>query len=201
LQASMDATGTVLFYMWGDSDPVDNNGENAYPDLYGKAYNLNTQMWTAKKTFTSSSTFWWFYASNVALLNGTTYTVPCTNSVDRAGTGITLGTFDHYYYGDATFGQNEFVVGVQEQETGFGSVSLFPNPANDVVNLNVNMNQAGPVTVTLFNELGQSVLADKRNLSAGANRVQLNTSTLQAGVYFLSVADANGTTTSKVVIQ
>jgi hypothetical protein len=193
--------------VWVDSDPFASSGENSLPDLRGVGLDYTTYMMTATKNFTSSADFFWHYVSNVALVNGSNYNIGVTNSIDRAGNGDVLGTFDHYFYNGCTFADNEFirpmpnVSGIQEQTASFGTFTTYPNPARDLVSVNLNMNQSGNVNFTIVNELGQAVLIENRFLASGSNLVQLNTSALASGVYFITVASENDKATSKIVIQ
>jgi hypothetical protein len=67
--------------------------------------------------------------------------------------------------------------------------------------MNITLNNNEAVTVTMFNALGQTVIAEQRNLAAGANSIQLNTSNLEAGVYMVTVTASGATATTRVVVQ
>jgi len=136
-------------------------------------------------------------------VNGSTYTIPSTNSIDRDGSHNMTTTFDHYYFGGCTFDESEFTlpIGINETVASFGTVSAFPNPANDVLNVNITLNNNEKVTISMFNTLGQTVITENRNLNAGSNNIQLNTSNLEAGVYMVTVTAGNSTTTSRIVVQ
>lgn len=203
IQISANTTRDHIFYTWVDSDPLALQGENALPDLFGKGVDLTSGLWTARKQFTTSQDYYFNYSSNIALVSGNTFTIPCTNSIDRNGAHDVATTFDHYYLNNVTFDQSEFnlAIGINEQVQSFGSVSVYPNPANEQVNLTINMVQSNSVSITLFNTIGQAVLVENRELASGNNLVQLNTSSLPAGVYFVNVTAAGSTTTSKIVIE
>ncbi len=203
LQVSHSTDRTKLFYMWVDTDPSAAGGENVIPDLFGKGVDLTTGLATARKQFTTSQDFYFHYISNVALVNGTTYSVPATNSIDRSGAHDIATTFDHYFVNDVTFNLNEFnvIIGVNTIESEIGSVNTYPNPANELVNVNLNLVNGGNVSLALFNSIGQQVLVENRALTTGSNLVRLNTSELPSGIYMLVVTSAEGKATSKIVIQ
>lgn len=92
-------------------------------------------------------------------------------------------------------------VGVNEQAANFGSLNIYPNPAKDQINLNVNMVSGENVSFQITNSLGQVVLVENRSLVNGNNNVQLNTSKLTSGVYFVTIASETSKVTSKIVIQ
>jgi hypothetical protein len=203
IQISANTTRDHLFFTWVDSDPLGVQGENALPDLYGKGLDITTGLWTARKQFTTSQDFFFHYVSNVALQNGNVYSLPTTNSIDRNGTHDISTTFNHYYLCGVDFNQSEFnvAIGISEENASFSTVAAYPNPANEQLNINVHMIKTDNVNITLFNSIGQSVMTENRNLGTGDNLVQLNTSNLPAGVYFVNVTADGQTSTSKIVIE
>ncbi len=205
LQLSHTTDGSKMFYVWVDSDPTALGGENAIPDLFGKGVDVNTNMATARVQFTTSQDFYFHYISNIALVAGSTYKIGCTNSIDRSGGNDVATTFDHYWFEQVIFNDNQFtipvVASVQEIGNGIGSFNTYPNPANDVVNVNIDLTNSASVTLSLVNELGQVVLTNNRMLNSGKNSVQLNTSNIAPGVYFLNITSNNSRATSKIVIQ
>ncbi len=203
IQMSASSNRDHIFYMWADSDPTIASGENAYPDLYGKGINWTAGTSTPTKMFSNTGDCYWYYSSNNALISGSLYTIPSTNSIDRDGSHNTETPFDHYYVNNVTFDESEFTlpIGITEVAASFGTVSTYPNPANEVVNVSVNLNNNENVVVSMFNALGQVVVTETRNMSAGSNNIQLNTSNLEAGIYMLSVTAGSATTTSKIVVE
>jgi len=94
------------------------------------------------------------------------------------------------------------IVGVKEIATSnVESISLFPNPANDNVSLAVTLKQGGNYTVLVQNVLGQSMMSKQNNLPAGASRIELNTESLSAGVYFVTLDNGKAKVTTKLVIE
>jgi hypothetical protein len=80
----------------------------------------------------------------------------------------------------------DFTVGI-ENPAG-ASISVYPNPASDFVNVTVPANIR---TVELVNYLGQSIYI--MNLK-GEGTYRLNTTTYESGVYFLRFTDTSGNT-------
>jgi hypothetical protein len=80
---------------------------------------------------------------------------------------------------------------------GKGSILVYPNPARDVLNVNVTGADANGTMATLFNVAGQTVLS--MNLSNGSN--QLDISRLSRGIYQLRLINNSGTENIKVVID
>jgi Secretion system C-terminal sorting domain/PKD-like domain/Bacterial Ig domain len=61
-------------------------------------------------------------------------------------------------------------------------LTIYPNPASNVVNVNLNGIQNGNIKVTLTNLLGQSI----NTTSSNGNSVQFDIATLPAGCYFIT---------------
>jgi hypothetical protein len=206
IQASTNATHDHIFYTWVDTDPTSQQGENALPDLYGRALDLTTMMATADQAigsgFTTSQDFYFHYASNMALSNSGVYTLPVSNSIDRDGSHDMITVFDHYYT-SVTFPQTSFnvAIGINEQPSAFAAVSAYPNPASDLLNVNISMNNAENVTIEMINTIGQTVNTQNRQFTAGNNQVQINTANLEAGVYFLNITTGNSKSVTKVVVE
>ena len=83
-------------------------------------------------------------------------------------------------------------VGIQEVNSG--SIMIYPNPANDVVNVksDYNINR-----VEVLNFIGQTVYSQD---AAGTKLMKINTNSLQAGVYFVKVTTPKGVRTVKITI-
>ena len=204
IQMSHTTDRSKLFFAWVDSDPLALAGENALPDLKAVGFDLVTGFKTPVTQFTTSQDFYFHYVSNVTLVSGNTYSIGVTNSIDRNGSHDVITTFDHYFYEGCKFNTSDFTVqfvGVNEQAANFGSLNIYPNPAKDQINLNVNMVSGENVSFQITNSLGQVVLVENRSLVNGNNNVQLNTSKLTSGVYFVTIASETSKVTSKIVIQ
>jgi hypothetical protein len=203
LQLTYTTDRTKLFYTWVDSDPTAVGGENALPDLFGKGVDLNNGMATARKQFTSTQDFFYHYVSNVALVSGTTYKIPATNSIDRNGTHDVATTFDHYFFDGVSFDASEFNtwIGITSPNAEVASFNAYPNPASDVVNVSLNMVNNGKASIALVNAIGQQVFVENRELVSGSNLIRLNTSELPSGIYLVVVTTASGNVTSKIVVE
>ena len=80
--------------------------------------------------------------------------------------------------------------GVAENQNA--NISVYPNPANDIVNINVN----GSFKYQVINSLGQVV----RNGNA-TNKAMIKVSDLNKGIYFLNITTGNQVNVQKVVVE
>lgn len=99
------------------------------------------------------------------------------------------GSYD--YEEAAGFGEVTQVVSVTNNE--FVSVlSAYPNPTNDITNINFSVAQAGVVSIEVVNVLGEVIMVDNQGtLNVGTYNQQVDMSALSAGVYMLNIR-ANG---------
>lgn len=79
------------------------------------------------------------------------------------------------------------------------SISLFPNPALNKINLSVSFLQ-GKSELSIRNIFGQTVYAETIN-AAGALEKQIDISSFASGVYTLELANGKETTRSKFIKQ
>ncbi|RZK12445.1 MAG: T9SS type A sorting domain-containing protein [Flavobacterium sp.] len=75
-------------------------------------------------------------------------------------------------------------------------VSIYPNPANDV--LNISLGDAGdlPSAYSIYNNLGQ-IIAQKK-VASNAD-LSINTSDLSSGIYFIRIEKETAVKTLKFV--
>ena len=72
--------------------------------------------------------------------------------------------------------------------TNISSLSLFPNPATDLLNVQLQLSQSANVSFEVTNALGQVVMNGPAEIqSAGNNSLVINTAKLESGVYFFSL--------------
>lgn len=79
-------------------------------------------------------------------------------------------------------------------------VNIYPNPARDIVNVQVNTGQAEPAKLIVTDAHGQAVSSISVQLKKGGNIFTLNSSLIHAGVYHVSVFSSHQVMTSKLVV-
>jgi hypothetical protein len=85
------------------------------------------------------------------------------------------------------------VVVEPDVSAGGSGLKLYPNPVHDNLRVSVNVNVAGSYTVQVFDAAGSQVWS-QTGIAAGTRRVDVNTSSLNSGLYTLVVTDAKGGT-------
>ncbi len=85
--------------------------------------------------------------------------------------------------------KNNFTVGLKENRFGNFISKLYPNPAADVINIEVPFNSKD---ISIFNQLGQSVYS-------GPFQNSISIAFLNSGIYFLQIKTENGIARKKFI--
>ncbi len=99
-------------------------------------------------------------------------------------------------YGSDTKTKSDYITVVQATGVGENSVNLikiFPNPANDILNV---VSDDVMQSVTILDIVGAKVYSSKDSVYS----LRINTSRLEAGIYFVVVKTEKGTVTRKIQV-
>jgi hypothetical protein len=89
-------------------------------------------------------------------------------------------------------------VGLRNELT-FAQLSLYPNPAKDLLNIKAGFIQSVPVKVEIIDILGKKYA--ERTYTETQFEDQIEISTLHNGIYFVQFSNANGARTLKLLIN
>jgi len=104
----------------------------------------------------------------------------------------------NYTYIDNVNVLNDFL-GVADQ--ALNQLLIYPNPAQDQVTIALNQNGFEQIDVNVTNSLGQQVIVHKNLIPNGSNAVSFNVSSLQTGIYFVTVQVDGSSTTKKLSVR
>jgi len=74
-------------------------------------------------------------------------------------------------------------------------IQLFPNPASDILNVELSLTSSAEATLQVYNISGQKVLGRRIFAKTDQNAIALDIRTLTTGLYFMEID--NGTTIQK----
>jgi hypothetical protein len=89
--------------------------------------------------------------------------------------------------------------GIKDNQGSF--VNVYPNPGNGMFTLEVDLPEAGPLTISITNALNVVVFIDDDPLIIRHRHKEINLTFLPDGVFLLSLTTARGTTTQKLIIR
>ncbi len=159
----------------------------------GKATETNTTV----TAFTQSVTTWFAQSMNDSLVSSTgILTTPYnyfTPDYRPATSSPALATAS--FTNTSIF--NSGFVGVNELANNTVVVELYPNPANDILNVNIGLeNSNEAITINIINILGEIILTKKQIIQNSVFNIQHLTS----GVYYVQINVGNNTFSKKLII-
>lgn len=81
----------------------------------------------------------------------------------------------------------------------FNSFNVYPNPATDKVNINMEVQNGLILNYSILNVSGQTIMSEDVNTKSVSRSI--NTSEMESGIYFLNVVTENGSYTDRLIIQ
>jgi hypothetical protein len=133
-----------------------------------------------------------------------------TSSIVITGTvdNTKLGTYTLTYTATDKAGNKDSVtrtvvvyttVGINENELTFAATNVYPNPANEVVNVSVKGIQTLPLTFTFMDVSGRTI--SSQTFHSASVDTAINTAELKSGIYFIQLSSQAGSKTVKVLIS
>jgi len=95
------------------------------------------------------------------------------------------------------------VISVDIESARSGDISLYPNPAVDQINLDINLKSSKEVKVDLYDAAGQLIKANLINqrFPKGVYNAVIDISSLNSGVYNIMIKKDNDITSKKLIVM
>ena len=93
------------------------------------------------------------------------------------------------------------MTGVEEAINPMTTTRVYPNPATDVLNIEVNAAMASEMSISVYNIMGQNVMNKTVNINTGINCPSISTSELTSGIYFVTVKANGFENTMKFIVK
>jgi hypothetical protein len=81
------------------------------------------------------------------------------------------------------------------------SLEIFPNPANDIVNIWFDSDEDTPAHLKIYNLTGKEIYNRAFQLTEGDNDFSFQTSTWVKGIYIVSMTTSNNVITKKLIVE
>ena len=192
----------LLVARWNDTVTLDYKGlfANSFFDFYNQAH----QYWIFRPGSTIDTVNGDIDNAHFSQLVGRTSFGPSTNPHPYLTDGTPESSFeitDIYDHGDhLTFHVHFFDAGIEDNQLA-ESVSVYPNPATEVINVECRMkNEEWAVTnMELYDVYGKVIRTAEKLRATSPQTAQINVSGLAAGMYFVRVTTDQGVVTKRFV--
>jgi hypothetical protein len=81
------------------------------------------------------------------------------------------------------------------------SLTYYPNPVKDNLNLVFNLKQDALVDVSILNLTGQEIMRNSYSLNEGSNTLNLNMGNLSSGMYFIRIITNNSNAANFKIVK
>lgn len=123
-----------------------------------------------------------------------------TDDQTALGGGVTTTTVMKYQPLDGADPTGDTIVDAISERLLENHVNVYPNPATDVVNVEITTPLSGTASLTISNVLGQELISRSGSeLSMGTNIIDVNT--LDNGIFFVTIKDDNQRVIKKITIK
>ncbi len=120
----------------------------------------------------------------------------------RAADGLlVVGTFGNGVYQTNLTSANDLLTGIEEHSlSSIFDFEVYPNPVATTTNLVFNSSKASAVSIHITDELGRKVKSTIKVQGAyGENNIEINTSDLKSGIYFITLFIDNQSVTKQII--
>ncbi len=87
--------------------------------------------------------------------------------------------------------------GLVVEEDNTRKFVVYPNPAKEIININVETEVLDVLTLKISNILGEVVLTE----TTTSNSLTLETNNIKSGLYFITIENKGKTSTQKIIIE
>jgi len=132
--------------------------------------------------------------------SSSSYTINCEEGFHGIRLWAKVGkTRASKVYINAGPGQITIIDGSASLTSNNENVIVYPNPASDIIKINVNSQSKNRVVIEMFDLMGKKVLVTQNVLTE--NQIQLDTKSLSSGMYTLKVNAGQSVFIEKVMIK
>jgi hypothetical protein len=149
-------------------------------------------------TFTNTSTGATSYSWDFGDFTNSSATAPA-HAYAVNGTYTVVLTAINGNCTDTTIFLVDVTVGLNEMASS-SNLTIFPNPANETVNVAFDQNTNDLIQIELIDATGR-VVAQNQSIEIGANNVSFDVTNLSSGFYTVRLTNANGIENQKLMIQ
>jgi hypothetical protein len=92
-------------------------------------------------------------------------------------------------------------VGLKKNQSQDFTFALYPNPAAELMMIDLDVPANGTANITFTDITGKVVMTENKLMNKGMQQLEVNVSNLHTGIYFVTVNTATGTSTQRILIS
>lgn len=156
----------------------------------------NSQLTCSNASQNSTNWLWSFGDGDTSILQNPVHTYSVNGSYI-----VCLTASDSFGCSDSICYTLNINTAVSEIENGNLNMSVYPNPATENFTVETELKQAGVLTITVLNLLGENVHEINEKAGTGKYKKTMITEKISKGIYFLRMKTNEKTAVKKIVIQ
>ena len=163
-----------------------------------------TSEYTTEEVDNASSYAWYITPGDAGVISGNSTTGTVAWDPEYIGTAtITVSAVNECGEGPASESLEVIVnvVGIVESPAMNNAADIYPNPADNVLNIKNTTGLENDLTVRIFNILGKKVFDGIYNSMAPGQVMTIDISSLPDGIYILAVTGQNYFQEKKLIIR
>ena len=92
-------------------------------------------------------------------------------------------------------------VGIFDKNMGYDNILIYPNPCNNILNIQFEIQKPSEITISLYNYLNQQVIIETSDKYEGLFIREMNITDLSKGIYLLKIQIGETIFNKKIVIS
>jgi hypothetical protein len=120
-----------------------------------------------------------------------------------------LGISEIIFFGDSGYAIGNHVykyidtlnTAVNPKPAAEDKISLYPNPADNNITIEIAADKPEKVTIELYSPEGKCLLAKSERLNTGVNHIMLSVKSLRAGIYLVRLNGNHFNSVRKLIIE
>lgn len=168
--------------------------------------NMRDTVAHAEQTLAGMAMSWANFSMNLNYMDSLNYPDSCIIVLQASGANPTNN--DYLWVDNMAFTGTVAVVtntvstvGVKEVNSTLSNLSLFPNPVNDVLQINLSLTKAQSLTMEIFDVTGKLIYTRTRSAAFGEINEKVDVRNFSKGTYLLKITGENVSETKKIIIE
>lgn len=158
--------------------------------------NQRVTVGTANQTLSGMVMSWTNFTINFNYVDGG---YPDTCNIVLKSSGANPTNNDYLYIDNLAFIGS--VVGIENHNSFLNNMSVYPNPSNSSIVLDLNFKSPQQTSIDLTDLVGKVVLAKNAGVLHGETKQILDVSAIAKGAYFVRIVSESGAEVKKIVIE